>query len=263
MEKKQIEGKRLGKQAHRVDERTLMMAGLMAPAEYSVPNVWDLDAHRTSMPLGLWGNDKWGDCTIVARGNHLVRLERLDTRSTVPLVESMVVDTYKRLTGAQSPGDNNDTGLVMLDVMKDWRGGWALPVYKNGRNYSIEAYGELSKDHAVLRAAAFLLGGIELGIALPLSAADQIDAGQEWDVVTGPHSQPGSWGGHAVYVKHFDQGGMWCVTWGREQYMTNRFIDTYADERWAVVDKIDNHGHWLDAQKLKDYLAGLHPTQTG
>lgn len=263
MEKKQLDGMRLGKQPHVPDPKTLKLEALLAPPAYAVPNVWDLDAKRKPMPLGLWGNDQYGNCVFVARGNHLVRQERLDTRRTIPLTTEMVVSEYKRRTGCQSPGDANDNGYVMIQLMREWRQGWALPVYKTGHSFSIDAFGGLSGDPALLRAAAYLLGGIELGISLPLSAADQINAGQQWDFVDGSRGQSGSWGGHAVYVKHFDQGGMWCVTWGREQYMTNRFINYYVDERWAVVDKIESHANYINQQKLRDYLNSLHPGQRG
>lgn len=263
MEQKIIEGMRLGKQDHVADERTLKLGELLAPAEYTVPNVYDVDAGRKPMPLGIWGNDRFGDCVFVADTNHLVRHERLDTRKTLPITEAMVVDEYRAKTGCQSPGDANDNGYVMLQRQRERRAGWKLPVYKGGRTYAIDAFGSLSGDSALLRAAAFLLGGIQLGLSLPFSAADQMNAGQAWDFVDGPRGQSGSWGGHAVYVKHFDQGGMWCVTWGREQYMTNRFINYYADERWAQVDKIESHSRYLDQQKLRDYLTNLHPTQVG
>lgn len=263
MEHKVIDGLRLGKQPHVPDPKTLRLAELLAPAQFTVPNVYDLDAKRKPMPLGLWGNDRFGNCVFVADANHLVRHERLDTRKTLPITETMVVDEYRARTGCVSPGDANDEGYVMIQRQRERRAGWALPVYKGGRTYSIDAFGSLPNDPSTLRAAAFLLNGIQLGISLPMSAADQINAGQAWDFTDGPRGQSGSWGGHAVYVKHFDAGGMWCITWGREQYMTNRFINYYADEYWAQVDKIESHSKYLDQQRLRDYLSNLHPSNTG
>lgn len=263
MEKKIIDGLRLGKKAHEPDPKTLRLADLLAPAETWVPNTYDLDAKRKPMPLGLWGNDQFGDCVFVADANQLVRLERLDTRKTVPITTEMVTDAYRAATGCVSPGDANDSGYEMIQRQRERRAGWALPVYKGGRTFSIDAFGALPSDSSTLRAAAYLLGGIQLGLWLPMSAADQINAGQAWDWVDGPRGQSGSWGGHAVYVKHYDSGGMWCITWGREQYMTNRFITAYADERWAQVDKIESHSRYLDQQKLRDYLTNLHPSNTG
>lgn len=263
MEKKVIEGKRLGKLAAVPDKRTLMLAPFLAPPHMAVPHVYDVDAGRRPMPYGLWGNDQFGDCVFVTNANHLVREERLDTRKSIPITTEIVVDEYKLRTGCVSPGDAHDTGYEMIQRLREWRQGWHLPVYKTGFTSTIDAFGGLTADHSILRAAAYLLGGIELGIWLPLTALDQIDAGQQWDAATGPRSEPGSWGGHAVYVKHYDDGGMWCITWGREQYMTNAFIDQYVDERWAVVDKLQSHGKYLDEAKLRQYLADLHPTQSG
>lgn len=254
-----VEDLKLGKQAYQFDRRTAKIADFLAPAAFSVPNVYDLDKGRVKMPIGLWGNDKWGDCVLVARGNQLVRLERLDTRHSVPLNESMVVNTYKEMTGSVSPGDANDNGLVMLEAMKLWRTGWKLPVTKKGHTYSIYAFGELESGHNELRAACYLLGGVQFGISLPLSAADQLRAGHAWDVPPGGpvgRGAPGSWGGHAVYSKRYDSGGFYDLTWGIEHYMTDRFIETYADEAWAVVDTLTGKHH-LDQGKLNDYLTRL------
>lgn len=51
-----------------------------------------------------------------------------------------------------------------------------------------------------MKQAEFMDVGVELGLNLPLSAQDQIQAGKPWEVVTGAKSKPNSWGGHYVYV---------------------------------------------------------------
>jgi hypothetical protein len=262
-----IDALRLGKQQYRYDERTLrMMAVLDVPLDVKVPKLWDFDAKRSKLPFGLWGNDEFGDCVLVGRGNHLVRNERVETRKTIPLTTEMVVNEYKRLTGCVTAGDPNDTGLVVLEAIKAWRSGWPLPIYKGGRTYGIEAYGELDKlDREQLRSAAYLLNGIQFGIGLPRTAYDQLRKGQVWDD-TGldvPVAQPWSWGGHLVYAKKYDEGGFTCITWGQEQYMTNRFIERYADEAWAVVDKLNTAGKYIDIQKLLKYLRDIGATVGG
>lgn len=251
---------RLGKLDYKHDDRTLMMANFMAPPPMAYPDSFDWDRHRSPLPTDdAWGNFKWGDCVLAARANDLVRKERFETRRTIKLSEQMVVDKYRELTGSQSPGDKNDVGLVMLDTFNDWRNGWELALY-GGRNYKIDAFGELDySDTEELRAAIFLLGGMHFGLALPVSASDQLSSGV-WDVVDGPDGEWGSWGGHAVFAKRYDTGGIYVITWDQEVYMTNAFIAKYADEAWTAVDALETHSRWLDVDKLREYLRDIGAT---
>lgn len=249
------ESLRLGKREYEHDERTLRIGELLAPAVFTIPHTWDFDLGRFTLPLGLWGNDKWQNSVIVARGNHLLRSERAATKVTLPLVEEQIIAKYKELSGAQEPGDEHDQGLGMLTAMRDWRRGWQL-----GRHtHTLAAYGELSSDPFELRVASFLLNGIQLGLALPMTALQQWQSDLAWDD-TGHEdkdAEPGSWGLHTVYAKHFDEHGIFAVTWGCEQYMTNRFLVRYCDERWAVIDDVARHVHYLDVDRLLDYLRKL------
>lgn len=259
MAKQRSRAIRLGKKGYVYDTRTLRLGPVLEPPPtIMVPEVWDLDAHRAKLPLGMYGNDEWGDCVLAGRGNHLVRNERIESRRTVPLTAQQVVARYKEMTGAQTPGDQNDTGLVVIDALKDWRSGWPLTFSKaKATTYKITAFGSLSpRDRAELRAAAYLLNGIQLGLWLPNSAKYQWRNGQEWDDIgtNDWQAQPGSWGGHLVYAKHFDQGGIYCITWGTEHYMTNRFIERYCDEAWAVVDALEGKSKFLDVDKMLKHL---------
>lgn len=253
---------KLGKRDYKHDERTLQLERFLAiPPTIEVPQTFDFDGHRTKFKTDdAWGNHDYGCCVLAARANQFLRLERIETRRNVPIAAQMVVDKYKERTGCQSPGDQNDTGLVMLDEFNDWRAGWKLPVYHGGRNYKIEAYGFLkASDRDQLRSAIYLLDGIQLGIWLPWTARTQLDANQPWDVVPngGQDAEPGTWGGHAVYCKRYDAGGVYCITWDQEVYMTDAFIAKYADEAWAVVDSLNAHSRYLDTDKMKQYLRDI------
>jgi hypothetical protein len=54
--------------------------------------------------------------------------------------------------------------------------------------------------------AIWLFGGAYIGVELPISAQNQ----DVWDVADGPDAEPGSWGGHAVYLVgyHLVPGGL-------------------------------------------------------
>lgn len=247
---------KLGKAAKKVNAKTVSMNDFVS-REIQVPLKWDLDTNRAPFKSHLWGNDQFGDCVVAARANHLLRLERIETRRTPGLTDTMAIDTYKAMTGCVSPGDSNDTGLVMLDALAAWRAGWELKFGSSTKKYSIDAFGQIStNDHWLLKAATYLFNGIEFGFNLPASAQSQTRQGF-WDVTTGPGSEPGSWGGHAVTCKRFDDQGMYVLSWGREIRVTTAFIDAYADEAWTVIDSLDNwratHGV-LDVAKLLDYF---------
>jgi hypothetical protein len=267
---------RLGKREHVFDERTVPM-GLMlrVPPAISIPPTWDFDRKRRAFPVSSWGNDQWGNCVIAGRGNHQLRMERIEHRRTIPLTVDDVVTEYKSEVLRQfgvatsSPGDAGDNGLYVLNSLGDWRNeGWNLRIRPNGKIHklSIAAYGELEpNDREMLRAASFLLAGIQMGLWLPETARRQFSQGQAWDVQPGnaPETQPGTWGGHLVYVKRYDSGGMYCLTWGREHYMTNAFIEKYCDEAWAAVDDLQSNSKWLDVTKLKQHLIDVGARNIG
>lgn len=258
---------RLGKQEHVFDERTLRLGAFMA-AEIIRPGRYDFDAKRAPFQLSPWGNDSWGNCVKVAEGNQLVRLERLEQKRTLKLTTYHVVEEYKaevmRQFGVQtnSPGDVNDSGLVMLHNLRNWRKvGWPLDFTKkkgDTRQYHIAAFGELeSNDPEQLKNAIFLLHGVQLGFWLPRAAQAMTRKGT-WDYngETGPEWAPGSWGGHAVYSKAYTPENIEVLTWGMKVRVTDKFIAKYCDEAWAVVDSFD---HWrghseIDVQAIIKHL---------
>lgn len=225
---------KLGKQDHKHDDKTLMMANFMEVPV--VPTKFDLEKNRAPFPVHIWGNNEYGDCVIAAEANALLRMERIETRRTVKAQDADAIKRYKHLTGCNNPGDSNDTGLVILDSMSDWRNN-GFPV--GAHTFQIAAYGELDPlEHDQLRAGIYLLHGIHFGFALPISAQQQTEQGF-WDVTLGVDSAPGSWGGHCVYADKYDEDNIYVWTWGREIRVSNAFVRKYADEAWAVVDNLD------------------------
>ena len=241
----------LGKKDYEPDSRTLMMAQFLEVPV--IPTTWDFDKRRAKFPVRMWGNNMYGDCVVAAESNHLLRMERVEQKRTIVLTDGHCILRYQSLTGCEKPGDSHDTGLVMLNAMKNWRS----QGYQAGkRNYQISAFGELEPaDGQQLRRAVYLLGGVHFGFALPISAQKQTNLGY-WDVVTGPESQPGSWGGHAVFSCKYDQDAIYVQTWQREIKVTNSFVRRYCDEAWAVVDDLDK---WrkTDALDIEALLAKL------
>ena len=243
---KDIENLQLGKKGYVHDERTLMLAKFLKTDEFHVPEVFDFDKSRRPFPIRMWGNDEYGDCVIAGRCNHILRLERVEQRRTISLFDADAITEYKKLTGCQEPGDNNDTGLVVLDAMREWKNTGmqtdGRSRIRTARNYSIAAYGEIEpQNHEQSRAACFAFHGVHFGFWLPL-AAQKMTGDGVWDYngETGEEWQPGSWGGHLVYSKAFDPESHEVLTWGMKVKVTNNFIDKYSDEEWAVVDNLDS-----------------------
>lgn len=268
---------RLGKLEYRHDPRTLRIAPLLAPVpELKVPVKYDTDKGRTAFPLSPLGNNAWGNCVMVGRANQTLRLERIEARNTPNISTEDVVKEYQseclRQFGRapQTAGDADDNGLYVLEAIKDWRNeGWQiLPTRrsKNRRKQSVAAYGEIDpKDRQEVRAAIWLMRGVQMGLWLPASASHQWSRGEPWDSVPtdNPENQPGSWGGHLVYVLAYDEGGVTCLTWGRRVYMTNAFVERYCDECWAVVDDLNTAGRYLDVAAMKQHLIDVGASNIG
>lgn len=250
---------RLGKQDYKHDVRTLALAPFIAVPYF--PPVWVFDAGRAAFPNDLWGNDAYGDCVVASRANAQLRLERMEQRRTIPIAANDVIELYKKMTGCKEPEDENDTGLVMLDAMRQWRKeGWSMAANK-ARVYKIAAFGEVDPmNNQELRAATYLLGGVHYGFSLPRVAQSMIE-NKVWDYngETGPEWQPGSWGGHAVYGFGYDNQAHVIKTWGMNVRVTNAFMRKYCDEAWAVVDSFDS---WrtkqtIDVVKLVEKLRSV------
>lgn len=227
-----------GKAAAQYDSRTLKLGDYL-DLSLPVPDTYDFDLKNQDVPTPMFANDQYGCCVIAARAHQTERFEKTEQKKILPISDNDVVREYLRQTGGE------DTGLVMLDAMKKWRSrGWTAA----GRLYTISAFGALPHNdpskQLTLKQAVFYLTGMQAGVSLPLSAQDQFDLGQPWDVVDGEQGTPGSWGGHAIFISGYTPVGPVCVTWGRKQQLTWAFWYKYADEAYGIVDSKDK---WLGA----------------
>ncbi len=242
---------KLGKQPFQEDKRTIKLSSILKTLP-PIPDSYDVDSGLgTVFPLPILGNDKWGCCVISGRGHHTLRLEKFEQNLILDISANDALREYWREQGASCFNPHPDNGLVVLDSLKFWRNdGWRAA----GKTYRIYAFAQVNCfNHAEMKAAVYLLNGAELGLLLPESAKKQFESGDIWDV-TG--DAPGSWGGHLVYVKCFDDEGLTCITWGKLQKMTWAFLDKYADEAWGVVDGRDEFlkNSPVDIDKLNGYL---------
>jgi hypothetical protein len=215
---------KLGKLPVRTDARTLRLARYVDRVRLPPPPAsLDLTAGVDDWPM--YANDRIGDCTTAAAG-HMIEVWTAEGRGrAVEIAEASVLHAFDRvkivdpLTG--------EAGAVELDVLRDWR--------KHGiGGHRIGAYAAVAlHDHQLTRTGAWLFGGLYIGLSLPLTARQQ----DVWDWTGSPvgDAAPGSWGGHAVDVVRFDDGGLTVVTWGALKQLTWSFWDHYCDEAYCIL----------------------------
>lgn len=215
----------LGKKAPRVDRRTLQLADFVELAKLPIiPDTLHIGAKIQGNEWGAMLNDQYGDCVIAAAGHAVQSWTATAPGSLIETIPDLEILKAYCDVGGYVPGKpSTDNGCVMLDALNYWR--------KTGiGGHKILAFVQINPKHtAMVRAAAWLFGGLYAGLALPSSAQRQY----VWDWV--PGSTPGSWGGHAVYMHRVFRGGAGCVTWGYPQEMTDQFIENCCDELYAVA----------------------------
>jgi hypothetical protein len=222
----QIAARKLGKTAPRVDVRTLTLSRYLDRVELpDPPGTLDLTEHVAEWPM--YANDRIGDCTTAAAAHMIEAWTAAARGSAVEVTESAVLAAFDRvkITDPQSGAE----GAVELDVLRDWR--------KHGvGHHRIGAFARVStSDHRLVQTAAWLFGGLYVGLELPLSA--QYQDTWDWNETLSGDGRPGSWGGHAVDVVRYSADGLTVVTWGDLQEMTWSFWDRYCDEAYCILSR--------------------------
>lgn len=230
------------------DPRTLKFSAILRE-KFKLPADYDFDAEHKGLPPRMYGNDTYGDCVIAGRANQQARMELLETGKILTITDKEVEKEYFRETGGP------DSGLDILQSLKSWKkDGWTA----GGRRLFIQGYASVNrKDHEEVKHACFLDCGLQFGLALPETAADQIDRGKVWDYVGGKGSTPGSWGGHDTFDGAWTTDGPAVWTWAQKQQMTWRFFDKYCTNCYLVLDAHDSdkRKRLIDKRELMGYLA--------
>ncbi len=215
---------KLGKLPVRTDVRTISIGRYVDRAKLPPPpETLDLTVRVAEWPM--YGNDERGDCTTAAAGHMIEAWTAAARRNAVEISESAVLSAFEHVKVVDPA--TGDEGAYELDVLRYWRASGI------GR-HRIGAYARLSvHDHELVRACAWLFGGLYIGLAMPITAQRQPT--WAWTGSLSGDAKPGSWGGHAVDVVEFDAAGLTVVTWGRLQRMTWSFWDRYCDEAYCIL----------------------------
>jgi len=214
----------LGKLPARVDPRTLQLSRYVdrevLPAP---PAALDLTKGVTEWPM--YGNDRIGDCTTAAAGHMIEAWSEEAAGQAVEVPETAVLDAFDAVKIVDP--STGEEGAVEVDVLRFWR--------KHGiGGHRVGAFAAVAvADDDLVRTAAFLFGGLYIGLQLPLRAQEQ--AVWDWSGRLDGPDAPGSWGGHAVNVAAYDEPGLTVVTWGALQRLTWSFWQHYCDEAWAII----------------------------
>ena len=178
--------------------------------------------------------DGLGDCTIAGCA-HAIQVWTANTGTMVTIPDKDILAAYQTVDGYDPSDPSTDQGGVELDVLKAWR--------KNGfAGHSLAAFADPPPVNLrEIRQAISLFGGVYIGLSMPLTANDQ----DVWDVgaLDDPNAQPGSWGGHAVFVPKYDANSFTCITWGGLKKMTLGFWFQCCDEAHALLSN-----DWLSAK---------------
>src|SRR5258706_6937021 len=120
----------LGKASVQKDKRNLKLVTLLK-AGPALPASYDFDITHPGIPTPMFGNDTHGDCVIAGRAHQTLRFEDIEQGSVLMISDKDVLKEYFKETGGP------DTGLVVLESLKEWRhGGWRV----GKRSYKIQAF---------------------------------------------------------------------------------------------------------------------------
>lgn len=254
--------KQLGRLPTKSDTRALMFARFAVEPKV-LPKRTHFWPRRASFPIRSFGNRQMGCCTRAKQAIAAMRMERLETRRTPEISDEEVIRVYQDMSNRLYGGGDN--GAYETDALSEWRRPELTFKDSKGRALTIDAFLRLNPaDHTEVKAALATAKahGIEICLNLP-SAFRDIDPPADWDIPEGEPLigdwLPGSWGGHSMHARDYDEVGIWLNhTWDIvDQRITWRAAAAYLDEAHFVIDSFD---FWRtkkpEAKRLIDF-AGI------
>lgn len=213
---------KLGKHPRKYDPKGLKLSRYINWSTLPTPpSVVDATAGVSQWPM--YGNDKAGDCTCAAMG-HLEEIWRINQPNPVDPTDAEVVGMYSAVTGYNPTTGANDNGANMVDILN----------YCKNTGFAGDKIGGFAAidftDQQSIMAAMYLFRGVYLGVGLPDSVLPG-DTVPPWTVSAPPNPN----NGHCINIAKADIDSL-CevVTWGQLLPMSWQFLDTDADEAYAI-----------------------------
>jgi hypothetical protein len=193
---------RTGKKPAKNDYRTIRFAELLTPQLPAPPPSSD-SLGRMATALGikdhiktrfpLYANDRLSDCAVAAKWHLDTLSEGILGRDAVAPEPDVIAD-YTRLSGGV------DDGLVLLDVLTDWRKAATRPIL---------GYAKVDPHNLThVKQAINMFGALYVGMQMTAEAEAQFDAGKPW--VPGTLQDDG----HCVLALDYTPIGLLASTWG-------------------------------------------------
>lgn len=216
-----------GKLPPRIDPRTLRLARYLPTSIAPAPVATDW-SKAASPNWGMMDNDTLGCCTCSACG-HARQTWTANNGPEVTPPDADVQAMYEAVGGYNPADPSTDQGAVELVVLNYFRNTGLGGV-------KIRAFVALDpKNREHVRQSVFLFGGCYIGLQLPQFAQNQ---DVTWTIPAGGDQgslEPGSWGGHAVWVFGYDADWVYFVSWGQPGKMSWAFWNEYCDESYALL----------------------------
>jgi hypothetical protein len=242
-----IIGRRLGRLPRVSDRRALLLSQFLKTTT-PPPTRTNFWTRRAPFPMRDFGNDDHGCCTIAKQVAAAMRMERFEQRRTIEVSKEDILRVYYAMTARLYGG--GDTGAYEMDAMNNWRRPELTFKDVNQKPYTIDGYVGLNPaNFDEIKRAIATSGARGIAICLNLPAAwinvtsGDLDTPPDGDPALGGWRwTPGSWGGHSMWCRDYDEVGLWLPhTWTGmpDQRITWRAAARYMDEATLVIDSIN------------------------
>jgi hypothetical protein len=179
----------------------------------------------------LGGNDRFGNCVIVAAANLILCWRSNAIDANKPISDTAIIELSREM-GALD-------GYAILDRLKWWRkkSMWADEIW---------AFAQIDPHSTEeIKIVINEFGACDLGLQMPRAWQKQ----EIWTAGDGPSFYANSWGGHSVPVVGYDSEYCYLATWGAIQRITWEALQIYCDEAYVII--------------APDWLASLGLTPSG
>jgi hypothetical protein len=190
------------------------------------PPVW---AWERKIDWEMLGNDSLGLCAEAAVMHQLMGVTTVaHAGSPFIATTAQTISLYSAATGYNPADPSTDQGTDMVQLaqflMANGAAGHAIP--------AATAIDVNNLDQ--IKLAAYLFGGVQLGIAAP-SYILQVAPGSSWSPNQNIGADSSIAGGHAIYLVGYGRQGFRVVSWGVEYTFDVEFWNEYVQQAIGLV----------------------------